>query len=229
MYMVFQLNSPNQVRNIILGCLVSHFSSRTSLCSWTCSVLQIRWLRITLLKRNAGLIAWSLQVDDWCPLFRHVYNLSQLYAYNSALHIPRPEKKLHRQGLLRSHPFEQTYFRKDMYIGPVQDDHIPFLNRGESKGRPHPVSHRQHPPLHSLVHMHVGVPVLHIITTPFPAFWHTLQDTEENMHQPTVENLTKILAVFLAEYLGLWTPNSTFVLTATVKWAGDSGSKCSCC
>lgn len=86
------------------------------------------------------------------------------------------EKRLHRQGLLTSHPSEQAYFRKDVYLGPVQDDHIPFL--------------------------HKGVPVLHIITTPFPQFWHTLDDTEENMHRPTVENLTKILAVFLAEYLG---------------------------
>lgn len=87
------------------------------------------------------------------------------------------EKRLHRLGLLASHPSEQTYFRKDMYLGPVQDDHIPFLHR--------------------------GVPVLHIIATPFPQFWHTLDDTEENMHRPTVENLTKILAIFLTEYLGL--------------------------
>uniref|UniRef100_A0A3P9LPU9 Glutaminyl-peptide cyclotransferase n=1 Tax=Oryzias latipes TaxID=8090 RepID=A0A3P9LPU9_ORYLA len=89
------------------------------------------------------------------------------------------EKRLHRQGLLKSHPSEQTYFRKDVYLGPVQDDHIPFLHR--------------------------GVPVLHIIPTPFPQFWHTLDDTEENMHRPTVENLTKIMAVFVAEYLGLAT------------------------
>ncbi|XP_068173732.1 glutaminyl-peptide cyclotransferase-like a [Antennarius striatus] len=87
------------------------------------------------------------------------------------------EKRLHRQGLLTSHPSEQMYFRKDVYLGPVQDDHIPFLHR--------------------------GVPVLHIITTPFPQFWHTLDDTEENMHRPTILNLTKILAVFLAEYLGI--------------------------
>ncbi|XP_046891931.1 glutaminyl-peptide cyclotransferase-like a [Hypomesus transpacificus] len=86
------------------------------------------------------------------------------------------EKRLHKQGLLISHPSEQAYFRKDVYFGPVQDDHIPFLNN--------------------------GVPVLHIIATPFPSFWHTLDDTEENMHRPTVENLTRILAVFLAEYLG---------------------------
>ncbi|XP_037316706.2 glutaminyl-peptide cyclotransferase-like a isoform X2 [Pungitius pungitius] len=86
------------------------------------------------------------------------------------------EKRLHRQGLLTSHPSEQTYFRKDVYLGPVQDDHIPFL--------------------------HKGVPVLHVIATPFPQFWHTLDDTEENVHRPTVVNLTKIMAVFLAEYLG---------------------------
>ncbi|XP_056905592.1 glutaminyl-peptide cyclotransferase-like a isoform X2 [Takifugu flavidus] len=87
------------------------------------------------------------------------------------------EKRLHRQGLFTSHPSEQTYFRKDFYLGPVQDDHIPFL--------------------------HKGVPVLHLISTPFPKFWHTLDDTEENMHRPTVLNLTKILALFVAEYLGL--------------------------
>lgn len=40
--------------------------------------------------------------------------------------------------------------------------------------------------------------VLHVIVTPFPLFWYTLDDTEENMHQPTVENLIKVLA----EYLG---------------------------
>nr|XP_057936787.1 glutaminyl-peptide cyclotransferase-like a [Doryrhamphus excisus] len=87
------------------------------------------------------------------------------------------EKRLHRQGLLVSHPSEQTYFRKDLFFGPVQDDHIPFLHR--------------------------GVPVLHVIATPFPKFWHTLDDTAENIHRPTVENLTRIMAVFLAEYLGL--------------------------
>ncbi|CAB1348559.1 unnamed protein product, partial [Coregonus sp. 'balchen'] len=78
------------------------------------------------------------------------------------------QKRLHRQGLLTSHPSEQTYFRKDVYLGPVQEDHIPFLRK--------------------------GVPVFHDIATPFPLFWHMLDGTEEN--------LTKVLAVFLAEYLG---------------------------
>ncbi|XP_051953311.1 glutaminyl-peptide cyclotransferase-like [Xyrauchen texanus] len=87
------------------------------------------------------------------------------------------EKRLHKQGLLTSHPTEQIYFRKTFFPAPVQDDHIPFLNR--------------------------GVPVLHLIPTPFPQFWHTLDDTEERMDRPTVENLTRILAIFVSEYLSL--------------------------
>ncbi|XP_077421175.1 glutaminyl-peptide cyclotransferase-like a isoform X2 [Vanacampus margaritifer] len=87
------------------------------------------------------------------------------------------EKRLHRQGLLASHPSEQFYFRKDLNFGAVEDDHVPFLRR--------------------------GVPILHVIATPFPDVWHTMDDNEENIHRPTMENLTKIMAIFLAEYLGL--------------------------
>ncbi|KAL0609746.1 Glutaminyl-peptide cyclotransferase-like protein [Plecturocebus cupreus] len=87
------------------------------------------------------------------------------------------EKRLHRLNLLQSHPQEVMYFQPGEPIGSVEDDHIPFLRR--------------------------GVPVLHLISTPFPAVWHTPADTEANLHPPTVHNLSRILAVFLAEYLGL--------------------------
>ncbi|XP_075771274.1 glutaminyl-peptide cyclotransferase-like protein [Pelodiscus sinensis] len=87
------------------------------------------------------------------------------------------EKRLHQLGLLQSHPREQMYFQREPMYGPVEDDHVPFLRR--------------------------GVPVLHLIATPFPWVWHTMEDTEQNLHPPTVENLCKILAAFLAEYLRL--------------------------
>nr|XP_033811645.1 glutaminyl-peptide cyclotransferase-like protein isoform X2 [Geotrypetes seraphini] len=87
------------------------------------------------------------------------------------------EKQLHRLGLLQSHPREQFYFRKDISYGPVQDDHVPFLQR--------------------------GVPILHLISTPFPRVWHTMDDTEENLHPPTIENLCKIITIFMANYLHL--------------------------
>lgn len=50
----------------------------------------------------------------------------------------------------------------------------------------------------------VGVPVLHLIPSPFPEVWHTMEDTEENLDQTTIENLSKILQVFVLEYLNLW-------------------------
>ncbi|KAK3521123.1 hypothetical protein QTP86_021295 [Hemibagrus guttatus] len=87
------------------------------------------------------------------------------------------EKRLHNLGLLSSHPTEQTYFRKDITVGPVDDDHKPFFQQ--------------------------GVSVLHIIATPFPSYWHTVEDNTDKVHGDTVENLTKVLVVFLAEYLRL--------------------------
>uniref|UniRef100_A0A8C5QN65 Glutaminyl-peptide cyclotransferase n=1 Tax=Leptobrachium leishanense TaxID=445787 RepID=A0A8C5QN65_9ANUR len=86
------------------------------------------------------------------------------------------EKRLHDLNLLKSHPYENYYFR--LYpSSPVEDDHMPFVRR--------------------------GVPALHIISTPFPAVWHTHEDTEENLHRPTILNLLRILAAFLAETLSL--------------------------
>ncbi|XP_058684314.1 glutaminyl-peptide cyclotransferase-like protein isoform X2 [Poecile atricapillus] len=49
----------------------------------------------------------------------------------------------------------------------------------------------------------IGVPVLHLIPTPFPRVWHTPGDTEDNLHPPTVQDLAKVLVVFVAEFLQL--------------------------
>ncbi|XP_069841686.1 glutaminyl-peptide cyclotransferase-like protein [Dendropsophus ebraccatus] len=87
------------------------------------------------------------------------------------------EKRLHGLGLLDAHPVDAPYFRPDLYFGPVEDDHVPFLRR--------------------------GVPVLHVIATPFPSVWHTHDDTEENLHRPTITNLCRIFVAFLAETLAL--------------------------
>lgn len=54
-----------------------------------------------------------------------------------------------------------------------------------------------------LAFLNAGVPVLHMIATPFPSFLHTMEDTADKVHSPTVDNLTKVLVVFLAEYLRL--------------------------
>lgn len=46
-----------------------------------------------------------------------------------------------------------------------------------------------------------GVQVLHLISTPFPAVWHTFDDNEENLDRSSINNLNKILQVFVLEYL----------------------------
>lgn len=48
-----------------------------------------------------------------------------------------------------------------------------------------------------------AVPVLHMIPVPFPAVWHTPADDQSAIHFDTVEDLNKILRVFVAEYLHL--------------------------
>ncbi|KAK6490174.1 glutaminyl-peptide cyclotransferase-like [Huso huso] len=85
------------------------------------------------------------------------------------------ERRLHAMGELKNHHAEIEYFWPNIHVGPVDDDHVPFYNR--------------------------GVRILHLIPTPFPAVWHTMDDNEENLDSSTIENLNKILQVFVLEYL----------------------------
>ncbi|XP_014342107.1 glutaminyl-peptide cyclotransferase isoform X2 [Latimeria chalumnae] len=87
------------------------------------------------------------------------------------------ERRLFSLGLLSNHPSGVQYFWPSIRGGGIQDDHIPFLRR--------------------------GVPILHLIPSPFPQVWHTVDDNEQNLHKPTIENLNKILQVFVLEYLKL--------------------------
>lgn len=59
----------------------------------------------------------------------------------------------------------------------VQDDHVPF--------------------------MAAGVPVLHIIPTPFPNVWHKSTDDGEHLDMPTVRDWTKIVTAFVLEWMDM--------------------------
>ncbi|XP_028995629.1 glutaminyl-peptide cyclotransferase [Betta splendens] len=85
------------------------------------------------------------------------------------------EKRLHSMNLLADHPDSVEYFWPDRPVGRIEDDHIPFLNR--------------------------GVRVLHLIPSPFPSVWHTFDDNEQNLDRSTIQNLNKIIQVFVLEYL----------------------------
>ena len=58
----------------------------------------------------------------------------------------------------------------------VQDDQVPFYKLGVTR-------------------------ILHMITSPFPSVWHTLQDNEDALDYQTSEYLGKILRVFVYGYL----------------------------
>ncbi|NWH87734.1 QPCTL protein, partial [Aegithalos caudatus] len=62
---------------------------------------------------------------------------------------------------------------------------------GDRAGCPHsvPVSPALSPLSPRCPRVPTGVPVLHLIPTPFPRVWHTPGDTEDNLHPPTVQDL----------------------------------------
>ncbi|XP_012868971.1 PREDICTED: glutaminyl-peptide cyclotransferase [Dipodomys ordii] len=91
--------------------------------------------------------------------------------------LQKIEQELHELGLLKDHSLERRYFQNFGYGNIIQDDHIPFLRK--------------------------GVPILHLITSPFPEVWHTMDDNEENLDESTIDNLNKIIQVFVLEYLHL--------------------------
>lgn len=92
------------------------------------------------------------------------------------------EEKLDDQSFLQRYQSSGTitrsptrYFQKQSLNAGIEDDHIPFLRR--------------------------NVPILHMIPVPFPDVWHKLDDTREAIDVTTVENINKILRIFIAEYL----------------------------
>ncbi|KAI3321272.1 peptidase family M28 [Xylariaceae sp. AK1471] len=61
--------------------------------------------------------------------------------------------------------------------GMVEDDHIPFMRR--------------------------GVPILHLIATPFPTVWHTMDDDGAHLDMPTVRDWARIMTAFALEWLDM--------------------------
>jgi len=70
-----------------------------------------------------------------------------------------------------------TIFNSRFLNAGIEDDHIPFKRR--------------------------NVPILHLITAPFPRVWHKISDNRENLDFARIAQLNKVLRVFVAEYLHL--------------------------
>ncbi|KAG0377744.1 hypothetical protein BGX24_005513 [Mortierella sp. AD032] len=78
--------------------------------------------------------------------------------------------------LEEDHPLT-AFFTEQPSWGGVDDDHRPFLHR--------------------------GVPIFHVIPTPFPPVWHKLEDDANAISPEVVEGWANIFRTFTVEYLQL--------------------------
>ena len=85
------------------------------------------------------------------------------------------ENAMHLSGeIIHEYPYFVGKPNRQVYI---EDDHVPFLRK--------------------------GIPILHVISIPFPTVWHELTDDETAVDPQTVENLLKIFRQFFLEYFHL--------------------------
>ncbi|CAD7082941.1 unnamed protein product [Hermetia illucens] len=96
------------------------------------------------------------------------------YMRTQALHnqLVGIERYLAKAGLLNTRGF---MFYPRLEFSGVDDDHRPFYEQ--------------------------NVPILHIISTPFPKHWHTKYDDAEHLHWPTIKDFNRIFRVFLYQYI----------------------------
>lgn len=99
-------------------------------------------------------------------------------------HMHNVEKRLANLGFMERYTASSVasrapnaYFQLRSINSYIEDDHIPFLQR--------------------------GVPIMHLIPSPFPSVWHKISDDRKAIDMSTVENLNSILRVFIFEYLHL--------------------------
>ncbi|CBQ67682.1 related to Glutaminyl-peptide cyclotransferase precursor [Sporisorium reilianum SRZ2] len=76
-----------------------------------------------------------------------------------------------------AHASARSFFSPNRPWGGIEDDHLPFL--------------------------HAGVPILHVIPSPFPSVWHKLSDDVTALDYATMHAWCMILRLTVAEYLDL--------------------------
>jgi len=89
----------------------------------------------------------------------------------------RIEKRLKQKNMLNNLEDELYFGTTAVLPRQMEDDHIPFLQR--------------------------GVPIFHIMPYQFPTVWHTSSDNAQAISYPISDDFVRIFTVFVAEYLDL--------------------------
>ncbi|KAE8216316.1 hypothetical protein CF327_g491 [Tilletia walkeri] len=92
-------------------------------------------------------------------------------------HLVQAETKLREAGLLMWKEKEKSFFKSAHVWGGIEDDHLPFAAR--------------------------GVPIFHLIPSPFPSVWHKITDDASALDYPTMYAWSMLMRLFTIEYLGL--------------------------
>lgn len=92
------------------------------------------------------------------------------------------EQRMRTMGLLEAQPArpflpDAEKMTSQFYPSGIGDDHQPFMAR--------------------------GVPILHLITSPFPSVWHTMADDGPHLDMPTTRDWAKIATAFALEWLDM--------------------------
>lgn len=115
------------------------------------------------------------------PTFYNYFEDTELWY----LRLVDIESRLSEAGMLEHYSYSSvavrttpnSYFQTQSLTAGIEDDHIPFLRR--------------------------NVPILHLIPVPFPTTWHEMTDNRDSIDLTTVENLSKMLRIYIVEYLHL--------------------------
>ncbi|KAJ2514239.1 hypothetical protein H4217_005868 [Coemansia sp. RSA 1939] len=93
---------------------------------------------------------------------------------NLFMELSKLEHRLHDAGHIN-----RTYMNTDHPVAAeyIEDDHIPFIRR--------------------------NIPVLHLISRPFPKVWHSLADNASALDANVIADMSLILRSFVASYLKL--------------------------
>lgn len=97
-------------------------------------------------------------------------------------HLASIEARMRKLQLLQTTPKEPFLpeagkLASQFSRGYIADDHIPFMQR--------------------------GVEILHVIPSPFPWFWHKMEDDAEHLDDPTMQDWSKLITAFVAEWMDL--------------------------
>lgn len=83
------------------------------------------------------------------------------------------EKALGRLGELKTNNYQ--FQRRQLDNAQIEDDHVPFMVR--------------------------GVPIMHLISLPFPEHWHKAGDNYQNLDYAAIESFADILRAYTYNYL----------------------------